>query len=514
MASRDADTRAIAGADSRANSHADTHAFSCAVSANRLVVGSSRRIGNASQRTAIVGGRGAGSVGVSGGSVPMSADRVNQQVQSETLHNFRNFCTRLNVDPLDAASVHAALILFSRAFSTLQGSEVVELTGLPESIANVFKHMDWDALCPMRDNPAFHTIHDWSSLIMYLETSGQDADEQRLLAQIMDTPLVQNTKRAIEKSGIGELYSIDNTRLLILTVLHLVVSPTPQEKMLERLFSKHARSMSLAPPHDLELRCLRLVTHFNNTLPEPAKQKSGLLMVLSGVRTSAVFTEAMTSTVVSATVSKSAEQRQGSRGGSRLRLRYVAKTVDSMHIAYDHSFANWANLQRFPITTSVRMQQVLYFLHVQVRPTPVETYTLYFPQPVAERVMNSTVDVIEVEPLHAISSLIRSYQHNVSDLIDFRAGCLGGISHSLRSTLSLAQVLQLYICAFQHVSVREILWRRVVNVWNYSIQSALASFTASHEFDLPAILHTIMSSIAGVDARAGRGGGAPASGGD
>ena len=37
-----------------------------------------------------------------------------------------------------------------------------------------------------------------------------------------------------------------------------------------------------------------------------------------------------------------------------------------------------------------------------------------------------------------------------ADLINFRAECLNGISHSIRSNLTLSQIVQLYICAFQH----------------------------------------------------------------
>lgn len=68
----------------------------------------------------------------------------------------------------------------------------------------------------------------------------------------------------------------------------------------------------------------------------------------------------------------------------------------------------------------------------------------------------------------------------------------------MRNALTLQQVLQLYIAAFQHPSVRETLWRRVLNVWNHSVQQSLSAFTSERQFDVENVLHTVMHGI-GVD---------------
>lgn len=44
----------------------------------------------------------------------------------------------------------------------------------------------------------------------------------------------------------------------------------------------------------------------------------------------------------------------------------------------------------------------------------------------------------------------------------------------------------------QHYSVREYLWRRVVNVWNHSIVTTLKTFAPQHEFDVDNFLHASM----------------------
>ena len=70
------------------------------------------------------------------------------------------------------------------------------------------------------------------------------------------------------------------------------------------------------------------------------------------------------------------EKKEKDKG--RVRLRYFAQSVDNQVAqSYERTFASWANAQRFPISTSLRLQNVLYFLRVQVDEIPLSTYTLY-----------------------------------------------------------------------------------------------------------------------------------------
>tara|TARA_B110001450_G_scaffold252554_1_gene274523 strand:- start:3788 stop:5260 length:1473 start_codon:yes stop_codon:yes gene_type:complete len=447
-----------------------------------------RRIGSSSR--AVTSAKAPVRVGVQR-SAARTSERINEQVRSETMQNFHNLCTRLNIDPLDHASIHAALILFSRAFSKL-GPEDPVMQKMPDAIARLMAHVDWPVVEKLRQKPPFTTIHDWSSLILYLAVSSDSTD-------LRSSASAKNVLAAMDQSGIAAMYGT-GTSLVLHVLLHMAVAPTPQEKMLERLFAQHARSQGLPPPHDLELRCLKLLTHCNNTLPDPLALQADLLLTLQGLVPSPAYTEEASSVVAraAAAVIDSASERQAARSNARLRLRYFVKEIDNSGASYDRSFANWANQQRFPITTSIRMQQVLYLLRVQNPPAELQHYTPFFPEAVVQRVMSSTVGAVDYEVVHAVISHIRTYRHNIADLIDFRAECLNGISHSIRSNLTLSQIVQLYICAFQHPSVREQLWRRVVNVWNHSIQSAIVAFAAAHEFDLSTVLSTLMANIASV----------------
>lgn len=111
---------------------------------------------------------------------------------------------------------------------------------------------------------------------------------------------------------------------------------------------------------------------------------------------------------------------------------------------------------------------------------------------------NGTVDSIDQ---YAVSKLIRSvriYKHSINNLIDFRVQCLAGLSATTRLNLSLADVVQLYICCFQHRSIFEYCWKQVVPVMNHTIQHSCERFRSAHAFDIDAVVRTLVDSSTAV----------------
>ena len=111
---------------------------------------------------------------------------------------------------------------------------------------------------------------------------------------------------------------------------------------------------------------------------------------------------------------------------------------------------------------------------------------------------NGTVDSIDQ---YAVSKLIRSvriYKHSIHNLIDFRVQCLAGLSATTRLNLSLADVVQLYICCFQHRSIFEYCWKQVVPVMNHSIIHSCERFRSAHAFDIDAVVRTLVDSSTAV----------------
>ena len=97
----------------------------------------------------------------------------------------------------------------------------------------------------------------------------------------------------------------------------------------------------------------------------------------------------------------------------------------------------------------------------------------------------STIDI-------AVIGSLRLYTNNIKHLIDFRVQCLEGLNVKSRQRLSPAQILQLYICCYQHVSTRDRCWRSMLPVLNHSIQRACVLFRAKFPFEVEAVVRSVI----------------------
>jgi hypothetical protein len=407
----------------------------------------------------------------SSGADERSGSLIADQMRFQTLHNFRSMCRVLNLDPLNNAALQLCVLLMSRQFRALDDD--AESKAVLDELGEDGRNVDWSGVQRLREKTLMNTMHDWSLMLHYLELAPCEgpAQESELQEQA-----IKAIKASMKHAGLE--FACNAPTLMQRALLHMSVHGLQQEKMLEQLFVQYARSQEQVPAHDLEVRCLRMVTHYSNNAQGPEVEQQRLLRTLVTLVPSKAYVEGMSGLLakVEAEQQVQAEEQHSRRQSSRVQLRYLvlSEAVSSASVAYDRSFASWANVQRFPISTSQRLQQVLYFIRAQTDAVPLEVYKLYFSEAIAQRVQQSTIDSIDPDAMHAVLTFIRSYRHNIADLIDFRATCLSGVSVTIRSALTLQQVLQLYIAAFQHPSVRETPWRRVLNVWNHSVQQSVA----------------------------------------
>ena len=416
-----------------------------------------------------------------------TAQIINERVRMDTLKRFTSLCRQLNLEPLCSNTLHILTLMFSRSLCTISPEAAQECIRL--FAPDVVQQINWEIYPELIRNSNFNTIHDWVSLFHYFEIN-TDID----LVALHNNALIKRIIAALNHTGMDKLLTT-KTDFIISIALHICNYLTPQDKMLERAFISHAKKEGFQAPQDIELKCLKILSHFNDSQNNTDQALQDLQDILSTVSLSSRFIED-----VSAFFSKeeaenklylASEKKEKDKG--RVRLRYFAQSVDNQVAqSYERTFASWANAQRFPISTSLRLQNVLYFLRVQVDEIPMSTYTLYFSEGISARVMQSSVDSIDIEVVGQLITGIRTYHFKIPYMLDFRSQCLHGLSVSTRKSLTPAQVLQLYICCYQHYSVREHLWRRVVNVWNHSIATALKTFGAQHEFDADNVLHAIM----------------------
>ena len=417
-----------------------------------------------------------------------TAQIINERVRMDSLSRFTSLCRHLNLEPLQSDTIHVIILLFSKQLCTISDENIKEV--ISDFATEASSHLNWDVYPSLVKNSNFNTIHDWVTLVNFLELN-DNID----LVEFGNNSLIKRITAAFIHAGMDKALCTQH-EFMVMVLLHITNHLTPQDKMLERVLIAKLKRDGSQPPSDLELRCLKILSHFNDSQNNSQEAMHDLIKIVSMVSKSSRFVEDIAAFFAKRESEKQTmivgEERLKSRG--RIRLRYFAQTVDNTSFSqpYERSFSSWANAQRFPISTSLRLQHILYFLRSHTEEIPMSVYKIYFAEPIAARVIQSKIDLIDADILGTIITNIRTYHFKIADMLDFRLQCLHGLSVTTRNSLTPAQVLQLYICCYQHYSVREILWRKVVNVWNHSIATALKTFTAGHVFDIENVLHAIM----------------------
>lgn len=59
----------------------------------------------------------------------------------------------------------------------------------------------------------------------------------------------------------------------------------------------------------------------------------------------------------------------------------------------------------------------------------------------------------------------------------------------------MSQILQLYICCYQHESMQETCCRDVLPVWNYTIQCACENFVTQHAYQVDTVIDCLIKCI-------------------
>ena len=116
----------------------------------------------------------------------------------------------------------------------------------------------------------------------------------------------------------------------------------------------------------------------------------------------------------------------------------------------------------------------------------------HFTDTMLNRLQNVSVQNIDAAAVTSLIKSLRVYHHNVKDLLEFRATCLNGFNQHVRLNLSLAQVLQLYVCSFQHHSILQHCWKAIVPVWTHTTATAVQKFTNSHQFDHKSVIDSVV----------------------
>ena len=150
----------------------------------------------------------------------------------------------------------------------------------------------------------------------------------------------------------------------------------------------------------------------------------------------------------------------------------------------------------------VSVRKVLYFMRVQSDAVPTNLYLKYFSPKVAENIMSSTVDIIDEEPVISCIQTLRTYNHRVENMINFRTICLSALPVSVRSNLKPATVLQLYIGCYQHESIRVACLQTILQKkLSYNLKKSFDEFRKEYPFEIEPVLEALVEAIYALSTR-------------
>ena len=400
-------------------------------------------------------------------------------LQINTLHKFCTVCGCLNLDPLSPHSLVLIAVLLSRHRDRIRIAQA-----FVESLPDTFEILvDWEAaedLSFLQDK--FSTVSDWSMLLSYTDIIIGDEDREKVCAD----PYISRFCDSLQSAGLGETHPT-STEFAMRCIMHMAPANTPSSKMLERFLT------SIAECRDIEMRCLRAVTSYTDQSNDDDRSAATFLCVLQHVVTTDSFVDDVKYVLTSQKEIKCQEDSENTHV-RRPRLRDIVQAIhNDTTLEYQQTFESWCAHKKFSSTTGLNVQRLLYFINAQTITVDLSVYNEYFTQALTSRVSLQHISTIDVDVIiHTILSL-RVYQKNIEHLIDFRTRCLEGLSVGTRKALSLAQVLQLYVCCFQHESIRDRCWKAVLPVLNHSIQVACAKFRETFRYEVHAIIRSIMT---------------------
>lgn len=421
-------------------------------------------------------------------------NRILSLQRKHLLHIFCMLCININIDPLNIYSIHFIFLLFSKLPIKRRKEAFQEFCSERELDSNV----DWDRYDSMQSE------QDNKQQLLTSET------EWLGLLNIMhwkvDSDLEENFKRDKNIAKlIASIAACHEFDVLKIDMCHMAkissainINDTNSAVMLERSVMFLCSEQGIHGVDNLEMCCLKIISAINNdALDESAAKKSLMLICRSILIPENIRQEIRT---VLQEYAQAKRVDNDFQMPSRKSLRSLAQSLQNQRFQSSSSFNAWAQQMQFSINTSISRQKLLYFLRSQdpaycdIQQNFVARYCSALE---AKKVVDSNLDILDVVCLTEVIKSLRVYENNVKHLLDFRNQVLTGLNYSLRSSLSLAEVLQLYVTCFQNKSLIQSIWKSIVPIWNHTLQCLCTKFAENYEYEIASVTETLNSSLCG-----------------
>jgi hypothetical protein len=187
------------------------------------------------------------------------------------------------------------------------------------------------------------------------------------------------------------------------------------------------------------------------------------------------------------------QHQRGNATPKKFSLRGHLNTQNSivtLHRAY--LFDEWKGMQKFSVTISPKTQRLIYFIKAQQCDIDSALTDQFFDEQLTAKILHGKLEQIDGGAITTVIKTLRMYNYNINRLLEFRTYCLMGFNQTVRKTLTLPVVLQLYVACWQHSSIRDEVWKSIVPILNYAITSRCEEFRKKYEYEFQSVMETLM----------------------
>jgi hypothetical protein len=424
-----------------------------------------------------------------------------QTSNTSVLLKFCDVCKSLNLDPMNPHALHVVVIFMSKSkhckdiadhYTEIQEcKQVIENMDVPDAEFHVnagYVNM-------------LNSMADWLTLFSYMELQlhkKHDHKIQTVLNELEKNTVIQRmivslTEAQVRSGGKLPQQNITPVETAVLAFLYLSPRTTPAGKMLERLYTEINEN-----PRDAELRCLRAMTSFKDTSDDENAYTDAMQLVLRSFAVREDFVRSISAVLRKrlTDVEENVLDQQKKANARPLLRSYVQEALANKQksISQD-SWIKWQLGVNFQNATSSHLQRLLYFIAVQSVAPEKELYECYYTADICNRCRQLTVDVIDASAIIMVIDSLRLYKSNLKTLIDFSGSCLRGVNQKTRQTLSLVQILQLYIAIFQHETIWKDCWKHILPFMNHTIMTDVKRFKEQFHYDINAVVENLVHSL-------------------
>ena len=404
---------------------------------------------------------------------------------TQTLLKFIDVCKKLNIDPMGVSAVHLCMICMCKNKNVKSIADKYARRMKCESVTMAVQEIEFESI----DDTIYkciellNSMRDWNTLFTYLQLN-IDANLQEKLQ--LD-PVMKHMTEAMLECGITSP-AHSPSQLAVLAFVHMSPRGTPSGKMLESLFIQVNPAAT-----DVELKCLRAMTQFKDDINYDDMYCEAMVLVMQCFTVQNDFCNMIQTILAQKKENNSTDSVVSAKKSLKRAATEGARIRKQSEHAFDWDL--WRHKADFPVTMPSQTKQLLYFICVQTKSTSPEVFVHLYPKNTLQKIDQITINLIDKNIIFQVIDSVRICHTKIVHLIDFRQKCLEGLNEKKRQSLSQAEILQLYIACFQHSSIWEECWKRIVPTLNFTIRSSCAAFRENFPYEVDKVVQNLIQCL-------------------